>query len=76
MPEKVTSAAKDRVDGYIATINRLEPDISPTDQSAWGTSLAISLNRIADQTELLNKNLEHLNELIIRLTQDQREGRR
>lgn len=39
---------KDRVDAYMQTVARLEPEIAHTDQSAWGTSIAVSLKRIAD----------------------------
>lgn len=37
---------------YIATIESMEPNISPTDPSASHTSAAISLKRIADVAEL------------------------
>lgn len=64
----MASAKEDRVEGYLATISRLEPEVYHTDQSAWGTSLAISVKRLADQAEILNQNLSDLNELILQLT--------
>lgn len=42
---------KERVDGYLATIERLEPDINPIDASAFYASAAISAKRSADATE-------------------------
>lgn len=42
---------KERVDGYLATIERLEPDIRPIDLPAAAASIAISLKRIADFLE-------------------------
>jgi hypothetical protein len=39
------------VDVYMDTVNRFEPDIHPTDIAAHGTSIAISLKRIADILE-------------------------
>lgn len=35
-------------DGYIATVDRLEPKIYPIDSAAGWSSIAISLKRIAD----------------------------
>ncbi len=43
------SAEKERVDAYLETLSRMEPDIAMTDASAFGTSIAISLKRIADK---------------------------
>lgn len=42
---------KERVDGYIDTINRMEPNIHPVDNSAFYASAAISLKRMADAAE-------------------------
>jgi hypothetical protein len=39
--------------GYSATIDSIEPDISPIDASAFYASAAISLKRIADVADLL-----------------------
>lgn len=47
---------KERVDGYLATVDRLEPEIHPIDASAFYASAAISLKRLADAAEL-NNNL-------------------
>lgn len=44
-------AAGRRVDAYLETIKRLEPDISVCDRDATLTSIAISLKRIADLLE-------------------------
>lgn len=46
---------KERVDAYLATIERLEPDIAMIDESAGWASIAISLKRIADALERQNK---------------------
>lgn len=45
------SPEKRRVDEYLETINRLEPNISHIDASAFYASAAISLKRIADVLE-------------------------
>lgn len=46
---------KERVDAYLNTIGRLEPDITPIDADAAWASIAISLKRLADvQEELLH----------------------
>jgi hypothetical protein len=42
---------KKAVDAYLATIDRIEPDVHPIDASAFYASAAISLKRIADQME-------------------------
>jgi len=42
----------ERVDGYLATITRLEPDIHMIDPGAFYASAAISLKRIADINEI------------------------
>lgn len=42
------SKEADRVDAYLNTIERLEPDIAMTDKDASLTSIAISAKRIAD----------------------------
>lgn len=42
---------KERVDGYLGTVDRLEPDIAPIDASAFYASAAVSLKRIADNFE-------------------------
>lgn len=39
---------KDRVDAYLATVERLEKEIAVVDELASLTSIAISLKRIAD----------------------------
>lgn len=44
---------KERVDAYINTINRLEPDIVMIDHDAGIASIAISLKRIANYLEAL-----------------------
>ena len=44
---------KERVDAYLNTINRLEPDITMIDRDAALASISISLKRIADTLENL-----------------------
>lgn len=44
----MTSKEKERVDAYLNTIDRLEPDIAMIDHDAAMASIAISLKRIAD----------------------------
>lgn len=41
-------AEAERVDAYLDTVSRLEPDIAPIDTPAALASIAISLRRIAD----------------------------
>lgn len=40
-------------DAYMNTVDRLEPDIHPIDASAFYASAAISLRRIADNSDKL-----------------------
>lgn len=44
----MTSPEKDRVDAYMDTVSRIEPDIAMLDTGAALASIAISLRRIAD----------------------------
>lgn len=46
---------KDRVEGYLATVDRLEPVIHPIDADAFYASAAISLKRIADAADIANR---------------------
>jgi hypothetical protein len=46
---------QERVDGYLATIARLEPDIHMIDAAAFYASAAISLKRIADVLEMTER---------------------
>jgi hypothetical protein len=39
---------------YLATIDRLEPEIAPIDSAAGWASIAVSLKRIADSLERLS----------------------
>lgn len=50
---------QERVDNYQATVNRLEPDITHIDRDAALASIAISLRRIADVMESLDKPNEY-----------------
>ncbi len=45
---------QERVDAYLNTVARLEPDITMIDHDAGIASIAISLKRIADALEGLN----------------------
>jgi len=47
--------SKDNFENYVATIESIEPDISPIDATAFYASAAISLKRIADALEMLIK---------------------
>lgn len=49
--------AKEEFDPYLATIDRLEPDIAMIDARAGAASIAISLRRIADALDTQNKVL-------------------
>jgi hypothetical protein len=42
------SPEKSRVDAYMSTVKRLEPDIAMLDKDASLASIAISMKRIAD----------------------------
>lgn len=53
----MTEAEKERVDSYLNTINRLEPDIAMIDAGAAYASIAISLKRIADSIERLPNDI-------------------
>lgn len=48
---------KGRIDAYLDTISRIEPDITMIDRDAALASIAISLKRLADQGD---KKLEIL----------------
>lgn len=52
---------KDRVDAYLHTVDRMEPDITPVDLTAAAASIAISLKRIADSLETLASVVDHGN---------------
>lgn len=39
---------KERVDAYLGTVGRMEPDIAMVDRDAALASIAVSLKRIAD----------------------------
>lgn len=64
------SALKDRVDGYMATIERLEPEIHAIDAAAAYASIAISLKRIADSFDKLGRSAKDATKSIRMLTQD------
>ena len=50
-------AAGRRVDAYLDTIARLEPDFAMIDQDAALASIAISLKRIADSLDQIGRNI-------------------
>lgn len=58
------SGEKERVDDYLSTIARLEPDISIIDASAFYASAAISLKRIADHLEAKDAAIQQFNKRI------------
>ena len=54
---------KERVNVYLDTVSRIEPDIAMLDRDAALASIAISLKRIADNIDyiknLADKELKH-----------------
>lgn len=62
--------AKDQINGYLETISRFEPKIHMTDPGAYGTSIAISLKRIGDSLEQIDKQLKILTQRLTRFTPD------
>lgn len=55
--EQRRADARDKVEGYSATIDSIEPDVSPIDAFAFYASAAISLKRIADVADLFAVSL-------------------
>lgn len=51
----------EKVDGYLATVARLEPDLHMVDTNAALASIAISMKRLAD-------SVLHLQNLLTRLS--------
>lgn len=49
------TAAVDSADVYLATIDRMEPELSYVDRDAALPSIAISLKRIADALDRLQR---------------------
>ncbi len=49
----MTSPQQRRVDAYLNTVGRLEPEITPIDADAAFASIAISLKRIADRLDVI-----------------------
>lgn len=49
------SGEKQRVDAYLETVSRIEPDIAMLDTGAALASIAISLRRIADALNAPNE---------------------
>lgn len=47
----------ERVDAYLNTVGRMEPDITMVDHDAAMPSIAISLRRIADTLERIDATL-------------------
>jgi hypothetical protein len=45
--------ARDSSEAYLATIDRIEPEVAPIDAAAFYASAAISLRRIADAAEAI-----------------------
>lgn len=55
---------------YLETLKRLESEIAMTDYNTWGTSIAISLKRVADQLSFLDQINDHLRSIRILLEED------
>ncbi len=51
------SIEQTRMNAYMATVRRLEPDITAIDASAFYASAAISLKRIADALDFIAAEL-------------------
>ena len=49
----MAEAHQKHVDAYLATIERMEKDITPVDLPAAAASIAISLKRIADSLDAI-----------------------
>jgi hypothetical protein len=48
---------QEKVNAYLSTVRRMEPEIAPIDAAAFYASAAISLKRIADVlTELMERD--------------------
>lgn len=47
-----------KVAAYLTTVDKLEPDIHPVDQDGALTSIAISMKRIADALEKIQKDVD------------------
>lgn len=47
------SGEKERVDAYLDTVKRMEPDIAMVDRDAALASIAVSLKRIADDLSFI-----------------------
>lgn len=55
-----THGTQKEIDEYLATVARLEPEITPIDLPAAAASISISLRRIADSLERSEKLLEEI----------------
>lgn len=53
-------AEKERVDAYLDTVRRIEPDIAMIDNGFAAASIAISLKRIADTLEVMAMHQDKL----------------
>lgn len=67
----MTSPEQERVDAYLDTINRLEPEIAHIDLTAAAASMAISLKRIADALEG-QKGGYNLNDILYQIMERER----
>lgn len=55
---------KERVDAYLATVDRMEPEIAMIDAGAFYASAAISLKRIADSLDKITARLEGIEDTL------------
>lgn len=59
-----------RVEAYLGTIGRMEPDLAPVDDAAAMASIAISLKRLADASERGAIGLERIADVVERLEEE------
>lgn len=62
------SGEQSRLDAYLETVKRMEPDVSMVDASFAYASISISLKRIADALE---KKASERPEMVVMMTYDE-----
>lgn len=59
MSDSEANAAGHRVEAYLDTVERIEPEVTMIDLGYALASISISLKRIADNLELQLSNIDH-----------------